>query len=1245
MKQTAGKGQRGTGGSLSGILIWAAMAVLLIPLILVLVLHLPWVQNSLISRVIKRVERDANVKIELGTLQWRPFSHLNIKGLEVQSAGETFLQSEQIDLAYYPVWRWPYVHPTELHLDKPVIQLEKDSQGNWVLAKGNAQREASPDKKSDKKTSGAGTPFWAVIPLPRVIVNSALIEGRQDGQTVLLLRNVTGALSFRVISTPEGPRLAIDLDKWRGEAVMPQWGTCDLTGRASLGANDICMDDVSLSVGEETRVHVEGRWMQGEQQEGSYLKVQLDPLVWSAFPELQSRFRQLERVTGLLHARKERETWMIDHDICSNLGNLKGYIEADAPFSPDGKVRWSSRFQDIKVPHSEKIPPNSFQGQVELTLQGDSVETVQGRITAHLEPSRWGDEVIHKGELIAECKEGMLTLKNVAVQSSLGAFHLSASGDLNGLWNSKHEGEIQALFEADKARIDEIFAESNQQIEGTASIRVHYGPGDLLEWKRWQGELDAHLSSPRLAAVKVDGSFKGESVDAKYDLNVADIQMAESFIPSLHGKGQVKSRGTFKGKWPDIEWRGEIEAQRLQYNAHRVDQARVEGTAKGNRQQLKIKAQGISLSGKNIQSLDADIVQQEDKLQFQVRGDGVLKDASVQMSGTLDNIWGPHRIFMVSKSTIGWNGVKYSLDGKLHLENDRISVDALNISREKQKLRLTGVLSSGSGSNLEAVFSNITVGEWLDALGHRDLLAGSAEGRVLLSGRLEAPKITASLHLVDGAAMKERIERLDLQGAYAASQLQIQGSLHTKAAAAPASLTAKVPLLLSFYPPQCKLRGDESIDAAVRISELNLEGLLHRTPFLTKLAGSVNMDVQVTGSLSQPKVYASGALQDGTLQLKAWPHPMQNIQLAVEADSKQIYIKEGKLDFLNGKVDVGGRTDFKFEQVDLEAVGYDIVFPEIFGIQGKGLAKARLTGGIMRNPRIDGSAQLSSAKMSIPELETDIAQEDIKVVEGKEDSRIMEIKGEGDNKDDFFDRLHMDLDLRLPPSGTWVRGRGLDAEVIGSMRLQKEPVEKLRFIGDFQALRGTYTFQDTRLNIVEGDLVFRGSSRPDLRVLAQKDVGDVTIQAQTSGPLQQPKLVLSSIPSMDQVDILSYLFFGRPAGKLDSRENVALQERAAYWLSSEASDVMKKILGKTPLTPDVVRLRASDDGGSEGGVVEVGKYLTPDIYVTYEKGIEEDVGDQVKMEYRFNRNLSVQSQLGRENQSGVDVFWRFDFDE
>jgi autotransporter translocation and assembly factor TamB len=189
---------------------------------------------------------------------------------------------------------------------------------------------------------------------------------------------------------------------------------------------------------------------------------------------------------------------------------------------------------------------------------------------------------------------------------------------------------------------------------------------------------------------------------------------------------------------------------------------------------------------------------------------------------------------------------------------------------------------------------------------------------------------------------------------------------------------------------------------------------------------------------------------------------------------------------------------------------------------------------------------------------------------------------------------------------------------------------------------------------VEGELIFPEAPRPEpqLKIVCQKDLKDAIIQAHVTGPLKQPKLVLSSIPSMNQVDILSYLLFDQPAGDLSSKENSQLQDRAASWLGSQTSVLLKRVLGDTPFAPDTLEYRksttvsrsiGSTGNKTDASVVAIGKHLTPDLYVNFEKGVTGEEGNQVVVEYRMNRNLSIQTNFGGTNQSGIDFFWRYDF--
>ena len=62
----------------------------------------------------------------------------------------------------------------------------------------------------------------------------------------------------------------------------------------------------------------------------------------------------------------------------------------------------------------------------------------------------------------------------------------------------------------------------------------------------------------------------------------------------------------------------------------------------------------------------------------------------------------------------------------------------------------------------------------------------------------------------------------------------------------------------------------------------------------------------------------------------------------------------------------------------------------------------------------------------------------------------------------------------------------------------------------------------------------------------------------------------------------------------------------------------------------------------ETGIVEIGKDITPDLNVVYGREVKGTEGNEVQLEYRVTRGLSLRTQVGAE-QSGADIFWRHDF--
>jgi translocation and assembly module TamB len=142
--------------------------------------------------------------------------------------------------------------------------------------------------------------------------------------------------------------------------------------------------------------------------------------------------------------------------------------------------------------------------------------------------------------------------------------------------------------------------------------------------------------------------------------------------------------------------------------------------------------------------------------------------------------------------------------------------------------------------------------------------------------------------------------------------------------------------------------------------------------------------------------------------------------------------------------------------------------------------------------------------------------------------------------------------------------------------------------------------------------------------------------------VKNPKIKLSSNPSLQETDIISYLIFGSSSNNLGTGERSSLSQVATGLAGGVALNQLKGVLGDD-ISPDVL----SFGTGTAGPELEVGKYLNDDIYIAYERKSSSDSSssiptETVKVEYRLFDYLSVGSDVGSE-QSGGDLFLNFDF--
>lgn len=162
----------------------------------------------------------------------------------------------------------------------------------------------------------------------------------------------------------------------------------------------------------------------------------------------------------------------------------------------------------------------------------------------------------------------------------------------------------------------------------------------------------------------------------------------------------------------------------------------------------------------------------------------------------------------------------------------------------------------------------------------------------------------------------------------------------------------------------------------------------------------------------------------------------------------------------------------------------------------------------------------------------------------------------------------------------------------GNLLVEQMPNLVPRGSGTIEVKGGQYIIYGQNLEIRRGQIRYADSPldnpRLDLDVARRIPSEDVLVGARVTGSLKSPNLQLYSEPSMPDASILSYLLFGKPPG-------------------------------------------------GKGGSVTLGRYLTPDLYVSYGIGLFDSV-NTFNLRYKLTERLSVQSTSSAESSGGDLLF-------
>lgn len=245
------------------------------------------------------------------------------------------------------------------------------------------------------------------------------------------------------------------------------------------------------------------------------------------------------------------------------------------------------------------------------------------------------------------------------------------------------------------------------------------------------------------------------------------------------------------------------------------------------------------------------------------------------------------------------------------------------------------------------------------------------------------------------------------------------------------------------------------------------------------------------------------------------------------------------------------------------------------------------------------------------------------------------------------------LDVRIVIPGRFVvEGFGLKSEWRADLHVGGVPAEPV-VSGQLNAVKGSLDILGKNFKLARGAVTFGGGavSNPLLDIMLTNQTPALTANISIVGTVRKMQLVLSSDPEMPRDEILAQILFGKSASELGRFENLrlaaAVAQLAGFGTGNGGGGVLDA--ARQALGVDVLRFNSAASGAGQqngenmaaGSSVEMGKYLTEDIYVGVQQGAKQgSTAFVIQLELTPRANLEVRTE---QQSTKGGLTWKYNY--
>lgn len=606
------------------------------------------------------------------------------------------------------------------------------------------------------------------------------------------------------------------------------------------------------------------------------------------------------------------------------------------------------------------------------------------------------------------------------------------------------------------------------------------------------------------------------------------------------------------------------------------------------------------------------------------------------------------------------------------------------------RISLTGQLADSGVVSGAMVADRVPLGDIGRLLRRSGLARGAASADLTLRGTREQPIMDGTVRLQDAVAGRVRFGELFAEAHYDSLRLNLDGALRVNGQSA-LQVAASLPLDLAIATRTAR-QLDRPLTGRIVSERTDLSLLESLFPDVTRARGTLETDVQLTGSWERPRLRGQVRIDDGALTL-------ENLGIRLEQAQADIGLTGDSILIRRFGATSGARTDslglsgvIGIAEIARPSFNLRLAANNFLAVDKPRTATLTLTTttpitltGPSEAPTLRGAVRVDRGRVYISQL----AQR-----------RALDVS---DNLD-LIDTTRFGVNALLPSAPSlimqnlqldnvrigigddvWLRSPEANLKLGGQLRVTRAAagdgsVPQLALADSLTVERGSYQLNlgiaRPSFEVERGVVRFFGD--PDLEPLldisalhtvretrANSNRQDVRIRVNIGGTLERPSLTLTSAdnPPLPESDMLSYLVTGEPAytvlGSTYAEQGATLALRlAGSFLSSRLAggrfDVVQ--VEPTALNPgDAANLRQNGLGILASTRVGLGGQVARNTFLSFSTGLcglapqsgGGGSGDAlslfaqglgIKVERRFEGGLSLQ--LGLEPGSSAQACGR-----